>query len=395
MWLVFPNRRLQWHTWSSQNKLKQCLIEYLFGKKTTNSEYRPITNDLELFYNARSALYHGIQALGIWTDDEIILQAYTCVSVANSIIATGATPLYVDIDLESLNIDPTKIEESITPHTKAILIQHTFGIPANIKAIQKICSDYKLVLIEDCCHALGAEYNWRKLGTFWDIAIFSFGRDKIISSVNGWALLINNSKVLENQKTKTKKNIIHQSSWVIVQNLLYIIVWQICKITYKIGIGKFIYYVSAKYRLFPIIVTKKEKECCYTDFNYVLPNCLADIALHELDKIDEYNVIRRKNSELYDQLLFSLDNKSKNSGLLRYLYLIPHPLPLMQKFKSHNIILWDRYQQVIAPKWTNYSMAFYTIWSCPIAEFVASQSINLPNHAQITEKDVRKIVSIL
>ena len=135
-------------------------------------------------YNARSALYHGIRALGIGSWDEIILQAYTCVSVPNAIIATGAKPIYCDIDPDTLNIDPHKIIQLITPKTKAILIQHTFWISADIQSIQTICTDHHLMLIEDVCHALWWTYQWQKLGTFWDIAIFSFGRDKIISSVN-------------------------------------------------------------------------------------------------------------------------------------------------------------------------------------------------------------------
>lgn len=391
-WLLSPNRRSQWQTWPSQDKLKTSLIDYYLFQQQHN--LAPSTYNLSLHYNARSALYHGIQALNIWTGDEIVLQAYTCVSVSNAIIATGATPIYCDIDPETLNIDPKKIQKLITPQTKAILIQHTFGIPADIDTIQKICSDKKLALIEDCCHALGWEYQWQKLGTFWDIAIFSFGRDKVISSVNGGALLINTTSPSFPLPLTEDIHYTRTSQKVIIQNLLYVVIWQLCKISYSIGIGKFLYYLAGKYHFFPTIVTKAEKECHYTDFNYDMPNCLADIALHELKRIDEYNQIRKRNSQLYTSLLFP-DQKNKKDGLLRYLYLTPHPKKLSHHMKAHGIMVGDRYQQVIAPKETNNKKACYETWSCPIAESIASQSVNLPNHAEMTEHDVRKVVSII
>jgi len=92
-------------------------------------------------------------------------------------------------------MDPTKIEALITDQTKAIMIQHTLGIPADIDAIRDICQRHHLLFIEDCAHALGASYKGQKCGTFGDMAIFSFGRDKIISSVNGGALLIKNERL--------------------------------------------------------------------------------------------------------------------------------------------------------------------------------------------------------
>lgn len=426
-WLFLPSRRWQRQTWSAQAALKKSLIDYLFWEERKDGGWKiggnwaPTDYTITLHYNARSALYHGIRALGIGSWDEIILQAYTCVSVPNAIIATGAKPIYCDIDPDTLNIDPHKIIQLITPKTKAILIQHTFWISADIQSIQTICTDHNLMLIEDVCHALWWTYQWQKLGTFWDIAIFSFGRDKIISSVNGWALLINSTSPSfpllserDSHKTSIEKrdsiewnNIGGETSlkgeggvagWgnievsLIIQNLLYIILWQLYKITYRFWIGKFLYYLSGKYHLFPTIVTSDEKACHYTDFDYTMPNCLADIAYRELKRIDEYNAIRKRNTQLYQHLL---PEKKIRGWLLRCLMLSDDIVWLSQILKSKGILLWDRYQQVIAPKGTDYKQALYTIWSCPIAESLASQSINLPNHPEIREQDVSTIVSAL
>src|SRR5258708_1144887 len=98
------------------------------------------------FINARSALYAILHCLHIKQGDEVILQAFTCVAVPNAIIATGAKPIYVDID-QSLNINPDLIEKKITKKTKAIIVQHTFAIPANMDAIGKIAQKYAIHVI--------------------------------------------------------------------------------------------------------------------------------------------------------------------------------------------------------------------------------------------------------
>ena len=142
------------------------------------------------------------------------------------------------------------------------------------------------------------EVGGEKLGTFGDISIFSFGRDKIISSVNGGVLLINTRK--DNYHPVITRPIGHT---LLIKNFVYIILGQICKVTYSSGFGKFLYYLAGKYKRFPDIVTTEEKQCNYRDFNRMMPNALADIALEELKNIDLHNTIRKRNSLLYDKLL--------------------------------------------------------------------------------------------
>ena len=141
------------------------------------------------FNSGRSALYAILKSLNIGYGDEVIVQAFSCVAVANSVIWSGAKPVYVDSD-QNLNISTNLLEQHITPNTKAIIVQHTFGIPADIILIKKIAHKYNLILIEDCAHSLGATFQDRKIGTFGDFTFFSFGRDKVISSVFGGLTII-------------------------------------------------------------------------------------------------------------------------------------------------------------------------------------------------------------
>src|SRR5581483_6767724 len=109
------------------------------------------------FDSGRSGEFAILSALNLHEGDEVIIQAFTCVAVPNSVLWTGAKAIYADID-ETGNLDPKDLEKKITKKTKAVIIQHTFGIAANMDAIQKVLKGKKIILIEDCAHALGASY---------------------------------------------------------------------------------------------------------------------------------------------------------------------------------------------------------------------------------------------
>ncbi len=152
------------------------------------------------FDSGRSGFYAILKCLGIKDYDEIILQAFTTVALPNAIIWCGAKPIFADIDERSYNIDPGKIEEKITERTKAIVIQHTFGNPAEVDKILEIAKKHNLFVVEDCAHSLGAEYNGKPTGTFGDASFFSFGRDKVISSVAGGMVITENQSLGEKIK---------------------------------------------------------------------------------------------------------------------------------------------------------------------------------------------------
>src|SRR3990172_2511742 len=158
-------------------------------KKLFGSNYQFLAVD-----SGRSALYLILKALGISEGDEVLLQGFTCVAVPNSVIWPGAKPVYVDVD-KNFNIDIGKIKEKITEKTKAIIVQHSFGIPVDIQKVRRVVRNKRIVIIEDCALSLGAENKGKKVGTLGDISFFSFGRDKVISSVFGGMILSKNKKI--------------------------------------------------------------------------------------------------------------------------------------------------------------------------------------------------------
>ena len=127
--------------------------------------------------------------------DEVISVAAAFPTTVNPIIQYGAVPVFVDIELSTYNIDPSKIEAGIGPKTKAIMLAHTLGNPYNLDVIIALCKKYKLWLVEDSCDALGSTYNGKLVGTFGDIGTLSFYPAHHITMGEGGAVFTNNSEL--------------------------------------------------------------------------------------------------------------------------------------------------------------------------------------------------------
>ena len=159
-----------------------------------------------------AALHTALVALGIGPGDEIIVPAFTFPATVNVIELVGATPILVDVDVNTFNIDINQIESKITDKTKAIMVVHLFGNPANMKEIISIAKKYNIKVIEDSAGALGSVYNENKCGTIGDVGCFSFHPRKIITTGEGGAVVTNNSEIakrieiIRNHGTRLKEN---------------------------------------------------------------------------------------------------------------------------------------------------------------------------------------------
>lgn len=132
--------------------------------------------------------------MGVQPGDQVIIPGFTCVVVPNAIVYLGATPIYVDIDAKTYNIDPNKIEAEIVKRRsgkiKAIVAQHTFGIPADMDPIIEIAKKHGLFVIEDACHSIGSIYKGKEVGTLGNAAFFSSQWSKpVTTGLGGWAMV--------------------------------------------------------------------------------------------------------------------------------------------------------------------------------------------------------------
>lgn len=173
---------------------------WVAGQGPKNSE---LAENLKLFTKTRytipvssctAGLHLSLLAVGVKPGDEVLVSDYTFPASAHAVMYCGAKPRFVDVRLETYNLDPEQIEEKITSKTSAIVVVHAFGQPADMDPIMKIAATYRLKVIEDAACALGAGYKNRPAGSMGDIAAISFHGRKNITCGEGGAVLTNNRK---------------------------------------------------------------------------------------------------------------------------------------------------------------------------------------------------------
>ena len=164
------------------------------GNLTQGPEVSAFEKEFSLLVNERecvavnsgtSALHLALLSLGIGAGDEVIVPSFTFAATANSVALTGAKPVFVDIDINTYNIDPNLIEKAITPLTKAIQVVHLYGLPADMIRIVETAKRHNLLIIEDAAQAHSASINDKPVGTFGDAAAFSFYPTKNMTSGEG------------------------------------------------------------------------------------------------------------------------------------------------------------------------------------------------------------------
>jgi perosamine synthetase len=144
-----------------------------------------------------SGLFLCMKALGIKEGDEVITTPFTFIATVNVIMMVGATPVFADINPDTLNIDPEKIEDKITEKTKAILPIEAFGNPADMDKIEAIAKKHNLTLVEDSCEGLGSELDGRKVGTFGKMSVFAFYPNKQITTGEGGMILTDDDRLAD------------------------------------------------------------------------------------------------------------------------------------------------------------------------------------------------------
>ena len=163
--------------------------------KAFESEFSRIVGDRDCVAvnSGTSALHLSLLALGVTKGDEVIVPSFTFAATANVVALVGATPVFVDIDPRTFNVNPELILKAVTSKTKAIIVVHLFGLPANMKRISQIAKENSLLLIEDAAQAHMAKIGEDFVGTFGDAAAFSFYPTKNMTSAEGGMVVLSNS----------------------------------------------------------------------------------------------------------------------------------------------------------------------------------------------------------
>ncbi|MEA3369328.1 MAG: DegT/DnrJ/EryC1/StrS family aminotransferase [Candidatus Ratteibacteria bacterium] len=147
--------------------------------------------------NGTTALQLALLVTGVGSGDEVIVPDLTFIASANAVTYTGAKPVFADVEEETWTIDPGEIRKKVNPRTKAIMVVHLYGHPANMDEVRDIARQHKLLLIEDAAEAHGALYKGKKVGSLSDLACFSFYGNKIITTGEGGMIVTNSASLAQ------------------------------------------------------------------------------------------------------------------------------------------------------------------------------------------------------
>ncbi len=353
------------------------------------------------FNSGRSGSMATLNSLELSRGDEILLQAFTCNAAVNPIIWKGLKPVFVDCDEQTFNVDVEDLKHKITPRSRVAVVQHTFGLPANMDEISKICQENNLILIEDCAHSLGARYQGKKVGLFGRAAFFSFSRDKIISSVYG-GMVITNDDELARKIKEFQENCGYPFCYWIFQQLLHPVLMNYLILpTYRI-FGKYFLILCQIFRVLSKAVHWKEKRGEKPSyFPKRMPNALAILALNQFRKLERFNKHRKKIADFYFQALknFSFELPQIPQGrehiFLRFTLRHSKAHQIIKKAWRKNLLIGDWYTAPIAPDDTQLDEVGYQPGTCPKAEKLSRVTLNLPTHINISKVDAEKIVIFL
>ncbi len=353
------------------------------------------------FWQGRVAEYAILRAMGIGEGDEVILSGYTCVAVPNPIKHVGATPVYVDIVPATYNMDPDKIEAAITARTRLIIVQHTYGIPAEIDSIQAIADRHGIPVIEDACMAVGSTYHGRKVGTFGLAAYWSMQWNKTFTT--GFGGIVTTSDPELAQKIEQ--------------------VWLDCMQAPSIKAKVLLAMMRLAHRLLVFPRTKRFMEGTYRwlteaglmGFNPPVREHLqagainlkrlgpgqAKAGIRELARLESNIEHRHELTALYDSLLREIGwpvpvTPSYCQSVLGRFPVRGADKPRARAEASRNLVeLGSWFECPLHPIETPLAAYDYHEGMCPESEKASREVVNLPLHRRVTQDVARKCVKLL
>src|SRR6266849_2199173 len=349
------------------------------------------------FCHGRVGLYGLLHALEIGSGDEVLLQVPTHIVVSNAIRYTGARPVYVDCRLDNYNMDLEQAEQRITPRTKALVLQHTFGVPVDLDTALDLTRRHGLTLIEDCVHALGATYDRRPVGSFGRAAFFSSEETKTISTTMG-GMVVTDDPDLATRIQEFQQSCALPSAWQTSRYILKLVLYHWMTEPHVHQYTRAIYEFFGKRNPLPQPTTNEE---IYgdrpTNYEQRLSNAQAALGLRQLSRLRENVAHRRAIAAAYYERLtaegFNLPHSPVKAepAFVRYPVWVEDPaLTVRVATRRATLGTWfsSVLEEAVSPAWGDYEMG-----SCPRAEAAARHLINLPTNPRVNEHDIDAIIS--
>jgi perosamine synthetase len=351
------------------------------------------------FATGRVGLYGVLLALGVKAGDEVLLQVPTHVVVANAIRYTGARPVYVDCSLDNYNIDLADAERKITPRTKVLVLQHTFGVPAEVEAVIELAARHGIDLVEDCVHALGATYAGRQVGSFGRTAFFSTEETKTISSTMG-GMVATDDEGLADALRRFQTQCAWPSRWLTRRYLLKLVVYHGLTEPRLHRWARSVYELSGRRNPLPSATSREEMLGRRpADYEQRLSNGQAAVALNQLRRLEENLRHRHRIASEYATQLARSGIRTPQAPEQAVPAFVRYPVWVEDREAARRAVstfavlgMW--FTSVIEES-EDPSVVEYERGSCPRAEVAAEHLVNLPTHQRVALEDVDAIVSAL
>lgn len=354
------------------------------------------------FFRGRVALYALLDAMGIGPGDEVVLQAFTCLAVVAPVLATGATPVFAEPDMATLGLDPASVERSISSRTRAVVVQHSFGIPADLVPILEIARRHDLYVIEDCAHTLVSTYDGLPVGTFGHAAFYSYEWGKPLVIGLGGAAVVNDpdleKKLIANSRKWSNPPKWHRFA-IDAQYLAFQTIFGTPAYWWARDFHRFLGSVG-----FPVSSFRTEEFLgqASPDYRHRMDPAHRRRLARGLRSL-HMDTVRREH--LADRLGAALAARGFSGPVplarshpvfVKYPLFIANKAEFLERARKDHVEIYDMFATPIHPMPSDrWQLVRYRAGSAPIAERLAHTVVSIPMHRRMTLRRVGKVVDYL
>ncbi len=353
------------------------------------------------FWKGRVALYGILKALGIGPGDDVVVPGFTCMVVPQAVKFAGARPIYVDIDEGTLNLNPNQLGAALTPNTKAVIVQHTFGLAADMDAIKTIANSRGIRIIEDCAHAMGTLYHGEIVGTLGDAAFFSTQWSKPITTGLGGIAVTADPAIAEGLRTFERECISpsYRDRWTLYTQLK---IHQMLFKPSRYWNALDLFHALANTGLFIGSSSPQELDGSKPEGyeKRIAPFQLRQFraALTRLQNVNDH---RRYVARVYSETLKPAGFKTfavlkgTEPIMLRYPVLVADKLGVLEAARKCRVEIGDWFVSPLHPLTAQLTRVGYRAGECPVGEKVSQHVVNLPTHPGVDDKTIGRTCEFL
>ncbi|MFO8013996.1 MAG: DegT/DnrJ/EryC1/StrS family aminotransferase [Phycisphaerae bacterium] len=354
------------------------------------------------FWKGRVAMYAILKAIGVGEGDEVILPGYTCVMDVNPVAYLGAKSVFVDIEPVTYNMDVRLLEQAVTPRTKVIVAQHTYGYPCEMDGILAIAETHGLPVVEDCCLALGSTYKGRRCGTFGRAAYWSFQWNKPFTTGIGGMVTTDDGTLAEDIAALCEAECVPPPTGAALMLALQRLVYRTTIFPKTTAFATALFrWLTRKGAVVGSSATCEFVPQMPPDFFMRMSGGQARAGLRQLRKVDRNLAHRREMRHVYDRLLreagFPVPEVPEHMDpvLVRYPVRVADKARAVAEAPKHLVEIGTWFECPLHPAETPMEEYGYREGMCPVAEQACRQVVNLPTHPRADVSTARRSVEFI